>query len=248
MFKLSNKIAVITGASQGIGKVIAEVLSGAGAHVICVARTENKIKALANEINKKSGTASYKPCDISDGEAFASLINDTVKEYGKLDILINNAGITKDALVMRMNEDQWDTVINTNLKGAFHGMKAAIRPMMKNRSGRIINITSIVGLTGNPGQANYAASKAGLIGMTKSIAKEVATRGITVNCIAPGWIGTDMTDELSDATKDQFLSRIPIGRIGAPEDIAHAALFLASDEANYITGQTITVDGGRIIN
>lgn len=248
MFKLSNKIAVITGASQGIGKVIAEVLSSAGAHVICVARTENKIKALANEINKKSGTASYKPCDISDGEAFASLINDTVKEYGKLDILINNAGITKDALVMRMNEDQWDTVINTNLKGAFHGMKAAIRPMMKNRSGRIINITSIVGLTGNPGQANYAASKAGLIGMTKSIAKEVATRGITVNCIAPGWIGTDMTDELSDATKDQFLSRIPIGRIGAPEDIAHAALFLASDEANYITGQTITVDGGRIIN
>ena len=248
MFKLSNKIAVITGASQGIGKVIAEVLSSAGAHVICVARTENKIKALANEINIKSGTASYKPCDISDGEAFASLINDTVKEYGKLDILINNAGITKDALVMRMNEDQWDTVINTNLKGAFYGMKAAIRPMMKNRSGRIINITSIVGLTGNPGQANYAASKAGLIGMTKSIAKEVATRGITVNCIAPGWIGTDMTDELSDATKDQFLSRIPIGRIGAPEDIAHAALFLASDEANYITGQTITVDGGRIIN
>ena len=248
MFKLSNKIAVITGASQGIGKVIAEVLSSAGAHVICVARTENKIKALANEINIKSGTASYKPCDISDGEAFASLINDTVKEHGKLDILINNAGITKDALVMRMNEDQWDTVINTNLKGAFHGMKAAIRPMMKNRSGRIINITSIVGLTGNPGQANYAASKAGLIGMTKSIAKEVATRGITVNCIAPGWIGTDMTDELSDATKDQFLSRIPIGRIGAPEDIAHAALFLASDEANYITGQTITVDGGRIIN
>ena len=248
MFKLSNKIAVITGASQGIGKVIAEVLSSAGAHVICVARTENKIKDLANEINKKSGTASYKPCDISDGEAFASLINDTVKEYGKLDILINNAGITKDALVMRMNEDQWDIVIHTNLKGAFHGMKAAIRPMMKNRSGRIINITSIVGLTGNPGQANYAASKAGLIGMTKSIAKEVATRGITVNCIAPGWIGTDMTDELSDATKDQFLSRIPIGRIGAPEDIAHAALFLASDEANYITGQTITVDGGRIIN
>ena len=248
MFKLSNKIAVITGASQGIGKVIAEVLSSAGAHVICVARTENKIKALANEINKKSGTASFKPCDTSDGEAFASLINDTVKEYGKLDILINNAGITKDALVMRMNEDQWDIVLNTNLKGAFHGMKAAIRPMMKNRSGRIINITSIVGLTGNPGQANYAASKAGLIGMTKSIAKEVASRGITVNCIAPGWIGTDMTDELPDATKDQFLSRIPIGRIGTPEDIAHAALFLASDEANYITGQTITVDGGRIIN
>jgi len=149
---------------------------------------------------------------------------------------------------MRMKEDQWDEVLNINLKGAFHGMKAAIRPMMKNRSGRIINITSIVGLTGNPGQSNYAASKAGLIGMSQSVAKEVATRGITVNCIAPGWIGTDMTDELSDEVKEQFLSRIPASRIGAPEDIAHAALFLASDEASYITGQTITVDGGRVIN
>lgn len=248
MFKLSNKIAVITGASQGIGKVMAEVLSKAGAHVVCVARTEDKIRSLANEINNKSGTASYIPCDISDGKAFSKVINDIVDKHGRLDILINNAGITRDALLMRMNEDQWDTVINTNLKGAFHGIKAAIRPMMKNRSGRIINITSIVGLTGNPGQANYAASKAGLIGMTKSIAKEVATRGITVNCIAPGWIGTGMTDELSDATKNEFLNRIPIGKIGTPEDIAHTALFLASDEANYITGQTITVDGGRIIN
>ena len=248
MFKLSNKIAVITGASQGIGRVMAEVLSKAGAHVVCVARTEDKIRSLANEINNKSGTASYFPCDISDGKAFSKVINEIVDKHGKLDILINNAGITRDALLMRMNEDQWDTVINTNLKGAFHGIKAAIRPMMKNRSGRIINITSIVGLTGNPGQANYAASKAGLIGMTKSIAKEVATRGITVNCIAPGWIGTDMTDELSEATKNEFLNRIPIGKIGTPEDIAHTALFLASDEANYITGQTITVDGGRIIN
>ena len=248
MFKLSKKIAVITGASQGIGKVMAEVLSKAGAHVVCVARTEDKIRSLANEINNKSGTASYFPCDISDGKAFSKVINEIVDKHGKLDILINNAGITRDALLIRMNEDQWDTVINTNLKGAFHGIKAAIRPMMKNRSGRIINITSIVGLTGNPGQANYAASKAGLIGMTKSIAKEVATRGITVNCIAPGWIGTDMTDELSDATKNEFLNRIPIGKIGTPEDIAHTALFLASDEANYITGQTITVDGGRIIN
>jgi len=248
MFKLSKKIAVITGASQGIGRVMAEVLSKAGAHVVCVARTEDKIRSLANEINNKSGTASYFPCDISDGKAFSKVINKIVDKHGRLDILINNAGITRDALLMRMNEDQWDTVINTNLKGAFHGIKAAIRPMMKNRSGRIINITSIVGLTGNPGQANYAASKAGLIGMTKSIAKEVATRGITVNCIAPGWIGTDMTDELSDATKNEFLNRIPIGKIGTPEDIAHTALFLASDEANYITGQTITVDGGRIIN
>jgi 3-oxoacyl-[acyl-carrier protein] reductase len=147
-----------------------------------------------------------------------------------------------------MKEDQWDTVLNINLKGAFHGMKAALRPMMKNRNGRIINITSIVGLTGNPGQSNYAASKAGLIGLSQSVAKEVATRGITVNCIAPGWIGTDMTDELSTDVREQFLSRIPANRIGSPEDIAYTALFLASDEASYITGQTITVDGGRVIN
>ena len=248
MFSLSNKVAIVTGASRGIGKVIAQIFANAGAHVICVARSENAIKSLANEINSDGGSSSHFACDISDGEAFSNLISTTAKEHGKLDILINNAGVTRDSLLMRMKEDQWDEVLNINLKGAFHGMKAAIRPMMKNRSGRIINITSIVGLTGNPGQSNYAASKAGLIGMSQSVAKEVATRGITVNCIAPGWIGTDMTDELSDEVKEQFLSRIPASRIGAPEDIAHAALFLASDEASYITGQTITVDGGRVIN
>ena len=149
---------------------------------------------------------------------------------------------------MRMSDDQWDTVLNVNLKGAYHGMKAAIRPMIKNRNGRIINITSIVGITGNPGQANYAASKAGLVGMTRSIAKEVASRGITVNCIAPGWIDTSMTEELTEKMKEELISRIPIGRIGNPEDIAYATVFLASDEASYITGQTIIVDGGRIIN
>ncbi len=248
MFNLSDKIAIVTGASRGIGKIIAQIFGKAGAHVVCVARSEDAIKDLASDINSTGGSASHFACDISDGEAFTTLINETVKTNGKLDILINNAGVTRDTLLMRMNEDQWDTVLNINLKGAFHGMKAAIRPMMKNRGGRIINITSIVGLTGNPGQANYSASKAGLIGMSQSVAKEVATRGITVNCIAPGWIGTDMTEELSDDVKEQFLSRIPVGRIGAPEDIAHAALFLASDEANYITGQTITVDGGRVIN
>jgi len=248
MFSLSNKVAIVTGASRGIGKVIAQIFANAGAHVICVARSEDAIKSLANEINSDGGLASHFACDISDGEAFSNLISTTAKEHGKLDILINNAGVTRDSLLMRMKEDQWDEVLNINLKGAFHGMKAAIRPMVKNRSGRIINITSIVGLTGNPGQSNYAASKAGLIGMSQSVAKEVATRGITVNCIAPGWIGTDMTDELSDEVKEQFLSRIPASRIGAPEDIAHAALFLASDEASYITGQTITVDGGRVIN
>jgi len=248
MFSLTDKVAIVTGASRGIGKVIAEIFAKAGAHVVSVARTEEAIKTLSEEINSNGGSASFATCDISDGDAFSTLISDTAKSKGKLDILINNAGVTQDNLLMRMKEGQWDTVLNINLKGAFYGMKAAIRPMMKNRSGRIINITSIVGLTGNPGQSNYAASKAGLIGMSQSVAKEVATRGITVNCIAPGWIGTDMTDELSDEVKEEFLNRIPVSRIGTPEDIAHTALFLASDEANYITGQTITVDGGRVIN
>ena len=248
MFSLTDKVAIMTGASRGIGKVIAQVFANAGAHVVCVARSEDAIKSLADEINTNGGSASHVACDISDGDAFSSMISGTAKEKRKLDILVNNAGITQDNLLMRMKEEQWDTVLNINLKGAFHGMKAAVRPMMKNRSGRIINITSIVGLTGNPGQANYAASKAGLIGLSQSVAKEVATRGITVNCIAPGWIGTDMTDELSEEVKEEFLSRIPANRIGSPEDIAHAALFLASDEASYITGQTITVDGGRVIN
>ena len=248
MFDLNNKVAIITGASQGIGRTIALVFAKSGANVICIARSESKIKELCLEITDQGGQASPIACDVGDGDAFANAIKSVTNEYGKLDILINNAGITRDALLMRMNDTQWDEVLNTNLKGAFHGMKSAIRPMMKNKYGRIINITSIVGLTGNPGQANYAASKAGLIGMTQSIAKEVGTRGITVNCIAPGWIDTEMTVDLPEDSKKDLLDRIPIGKIGTPEDIAHAAVFLASDEASYITGQTITVDGGRVIN
>ena len=248
MFDLTGKIAVVTGASQGIGEVITKKLSEAGAHVICIARSKEKIKNLVNRLKSKGLSASHISCDVSDGKAFSNAISNIYSENKRLDILINNAGITRDALIMRMNDEQWDEVLDTNLKGAFHGMKAAMRPMMKNKSGRIINITSIVGLTGNPGQANYAASKAGLIGMTKSIAKEVATRGITVNCIAPGWIETEMTEDLPESSKNELLKRIPQARTGKPEDIAYAALFLASDEANYITGQTITVDGGRVIN
>lgn len=248
MFDLNNKVAIITGASQGIGRTIALVFAKSGANVICIARSESKIKELCFEITDQGGQASPIACDVGDGDAYANAIKSVANEYGKLDILINNAGITRDALLMRMNDTQWDEVLNTNLKGAFHGMKSAIRPMMKNKYGRIINITSIVGLTGNPGQANYAASKAGLIGMTQSIAKEVGTRGITVNCIAPGWIDTEMTVDLPEDSKKDLLDRIPIGKIGKPEDIAHAAVFLASDEASYITGQTITVDGGRVIN
>ena len=248
MFDLNDKVAIITGASQGIGRTMATVFAESGANVICVARSEDKIKELSSEIENKGGRAIPIACDIGDGNAFSNTIKSVVDQFGKLDILINNAGITRDALLMRMNESQWDEVIQTNLKGAFFGMKAAIRPMMKNKFGRIINITSIVGLTGNPGQANYAASKAGLIGMTQSIAKEVGSRGITVNCIAPGWIDTEMTEELPENSKRDLLDRIPIGKIGKPENIAHAAVFLASDEASYITGQTITVDGGRVIN
>ena len=248
MFDLSDKVAIITGASQGIGRTMAIVFGESGANVICVARSEDKIKELSSEIENKGGQAIPIKCDIGDGDAFSNTIKSVVDQFGKLDILINNAGITRDALLMRMNESQWDEVIQTNLKGAFFGMKAAIRPMMKNKFGRIINVTSIVGLTGNPGQANYAASKAGLIGMTQSIAKEVGSRGITVNCIAPGWIDTEMTEELPENSKRDLLDRIPIGKIGKPENIAYTAVFLASDEASYITGQTITVDGGRVIN
>ena len=248
MFSLSGKIAVVTGASQGIGEVVAEKLSEAGAHVVCIARSTEKIKKIVEKINNSGFKASYISCDISNGKKFTDAITNIFSEFKSLDILVNNAGVTRDALLMRMNEEQWDTVLETNLKGAFHGMKAAVRPMMKKKSGRIINITSIVGLTGNAGQANYAASKSGLIGMSKSIAKEVATRGITVNCIAPGWIETKMTENLPEKSRDELLKRIPQARTGRPEDIAYAVLFLASDEANYITGQTITVDGGRVIN
>ena len=247
-FNLNNKIAIVTGASQGIGKIIAFELAKSGAHVACISRNKKAIESIVDEITINGGQASSFPCDISDSDTLSEIITEIIKENSRIDILVNNAGITKDSLLMRMSIEQWDDVINTNLKGAFHCTKAVVRYMMKNKFGRIINITSIVGLTGNAGQANYAASKAGLIGMTKSIAKEVASRGITANCIAPGWIETSMTEKLSGEVKNEFLSHIPVGRIGSPDDIANAVIFLASDEAGYITGQTITVDGGRIIN
>ena len=247
-FNLNNKIAIVTGASQGIGKIIAFELAKSGAHVACISRNKKAIESIVEEITINGGQASSFPCDISDSDTLSEIITEIIKENSRIDILVNNAGITKDSLLMRMSIEQWDDVINTNLKGAFHCTKAVVRYMMKNKFGRIINITSIVGLTGNAGQANYAASKAGLIGMTKSIAKEVASRGITANCIAPGWIETSMTEKLSEEVKSEFLSHIPVGRIGSPDDIANAVIFLASDEAGYITGQTITVDGGRIIN
>ncbi len=248
MFDLKDKVAVVTGASRGIGKSIAETFAKAGATVICVSRSKDDLKALSDSLNEAGGSSSYRACDISQSDAFVDMIKSIMDEFGKLDILINNAGVTQDTLLMRMSEDQWSTVLDINLKGAFNGTKAVMRPMMKNRWGRIINISSIVGITGNAGQANYAASKAGLIGFTKSVAKEVASRGITVNCIAPGFIKTDMTGVLSDQVKEELLDRIPMGRMGEGNDIAHTALFLASDEASFITGQTIVVDGGQIIS
>jgi 3-oxoacyl-[acyl-carrier protein] reductase len=247
MFKLSKKIAVVTGASRGIGKAMAETYAQAGAHVICVSRNEDALNGVANLIRSNGGSASIAACNVSDLENFQKLIKDTADNYGFVDILVNNAGITRDTLIMRMSEDDWDTVIDINLKGAFNGIKAVTRTMMKQKSGRIINISSVVGLTGNAGQVNYAASKAGLIGLTKSAAKEIGSRGITVNCIAPGYIATDMTNQLDDQAKDLLISQIPLGRIGSPDDIAATALFLASDEAGYITGQTFTVDGGMVM-
>ena len=248
MFNLKNKVAVITGASRGIGKSIAEFYAKAGAHVTCVSRNKDTLNDVVQSIISNGGSASTNAFDVSNYIEFQNNINEIVKEYGTIDILVNNAGITIDKLIMRMNEDDWNKVIDVNLKGAFNGIKSVTRIMMKARSGRIINISSVVGLTGNSGQANYAASKAGLIGLSKASAKELSSRGITVNCIAPGYINTDMTANITDENKENLYSQIPLGRIGNPNDIATAALFLASDEAGYITGQTLTVDGGMVMN
>ena len=247
MFKLSKKVAVVTGASRGIGRSMAETYARAGAHVICVSRNEDALNVVADGIKSNGGSASVTAINVSNLEKFQNLIKNTTDTYGSVDILVNNAGITRDTLIVRMSEEDWDTVIDVNLKGAFNGIKAVTRTMMKQRFGRIINISSVVGLTGNAGQVNYAASKAGLIGLTKATAKEIGSRGITVNCIAPGYIATDMTGQMDDKAKDLLISQIPLGRIGSPDDIAATALFLASDEAGYITGQTFTVDGGMVM-
>ena len=247
MFDLSEKIALITGASRGIGQSISTVLAHSGAHVICVSRNISDVQTIADTITDQKFVASAASCDISDSNNVSELVKDLIEKYGRIDILVNNAGITRDNLLMRMSEDDWDKVLNVNLKAVFTSIKVASRSMIKQRSGRIINISSVVGLTGNSGQVNYAASKAGLIGMTKSIAKEFASRGITANCIAPGYIETEMTSNLTDDVKSSIKEQIPLGRIGCVEDIAHAVAYLASDEASYITGQTLTVDGGMVM-
>jgi 3-oxoacyl-[acyl-carrier protein] reductase len=247
-FDLSHKIAIVTGASQGIGKTIAIEMAKSGATIFCLARNKEALDATIKTITEEGGKAYAFSCDISNNDDFKNISLNIFKNYGSIDILVNNAGITKDNLLLRMSDNQWDDVLNINLKGPFTCTRSVVKHMMKNKFGRIINITSIVGITGNAGQANYAASKSGLIGLTKSIAKEFASRGITANCVAPGWIETSMTDQLNTEVKNKFLSQIPIGKMGQSKDIANTVIFLASDEAGYITGQTITVDGGRIIN
>lgn len=245
---LDNKVAVVTGASRGIGRAIAITLASYGASVVVnYCGSKDKAEAVVEEIKNNGGNAIAYQADVMDSEAVKAMFSDIVKQFGKLDIVVNNAGITKDNLILKMSDEEFDAVINTNVKGTFHCLKHASRIMLKQKSGRIINISSIFGVLGNMGQINYCASKAGIIGMTKSLAKELGSRGITVNAIAPGFIKTDMTDVLSEEIKEKAMERIPLKRIGTVEDIAETAAFLASDKASYITGQTIQVDGGMSI-
>lgn len=243
----SEKIVVVTGASRGIGKAIALAFAKEGASVVVSARNIDSLNVVTDEIRKTGAKALAIKTDVSVVEDAKNLIEQTLEKFGKIDILINNAGITKDNLLLRLSEDDWDTVLNTNLKGAFNCIKAVTKPMMKNRAGVIINITSVVGQTGNAGQTNYSASKAGMIGMTKSVAKELASRNIRVNAIAPGFIQTDMTDELNDKTKEELIKSIPLSKLGKVENVADLVLFLSSDKAEYITGQVINVDGGMVM-
>ena len=244
MFDLSGKVSLVTGASRGIGCGIAKTLAKNGAHVVCVSRNQSDVQSVADIITTVGGIATAVACDISDMDNVSKLIKDTITTHDHLDILVNNAGVTRDNLLLRMSEDDWNTVLDINLKAVFIAIKAAARTMIKQRHGRIINISSLVGLMGNAGQVNYAASKAGLIGLTKATARELASRGITANCIAPGYVVTDMTNDLGDEVQQSLIEQIPLGRLGQVEDIACAVAFLASDEAAYITGQTLTIDGG----
>lgn len=242
---LENKVALVTGAGRGIGRAIALRLAAEGAFVIVNYNgSRQKAQEAVEEIEKLGGKGTAYQCDISDNAACEAMIKDVIREYGHLDILVNNAGITRDNLVMKMSDEEFDAVYETNLKGVFHTIHHASRQFLKQRSGRIINISSVSGIMGNAGQANYSAAKAGVIGLTKSVARELASRGITVNAVAPGMIETDMTQVLPESVKEQMLNQIPLNRIGKPDEIAAAVAFLASDEAAYITGQVIAVDGG----
>ncbi|AVM23784.1 3-oxoacyl-[acyl-carrier-protein] reductase [Bacillus pumilus] len=246
---LTNKTAVVTGASRGIGRSIAIDLAKSGANVVVnYSGNEAKANEVVDEIKALGQQAFAVKADVSNAEEVQALMKQAIDTFGSIDILVNNAGITKDNLLMRMKENEWDDVININLKGVFNCTKAVTRQMMKQRSGRIINLASVVGVCGNPGQANYVAAKAGVIGLTKTTAKELATRHITVNAVAPGFISTDMTDKLDENVQTEMLKQIPLARFGAPEDISNVVVFLASEGAGYITGQTIQVDGGMVMS
>jgi 3-oxoacyl-[acyl-carrier protein] reductase len=241
---LSGKNAIVTGSTRGIGRAVAQALADAGARVAVVGRDKSKASEIANQVG--NGAQGF-GCDVADTAQVTQLIADVEKEFGGIDILVNNAGITRDNLVMRLKDEDWDEVLNANLRGAFAAIRAASRGMMKKRSGRIINMASVVGLNGNKGQANYSASKAGLIALTKSVAKELGSRGILVNAIAPGFIETEMTDAMTPEARAVLNGLIPLERLGKPEDIASAVVFLASDYASYITGQVLVVDGGMVM-
>jgi 3-oxoacyl-[acyl-carrier protein] reductase len=244
-FSLSGKVALVTGASQGIGESIARALAAAGAHVVVAARREDKASAVAEAIAAAGGSAEALRLDVADPASVTAAFKTVVEKHGKLDVLVNNAGITDDGLILRMSKDSWDRVIATDLTGVFLCAQEAAKAMLKKRvAGRIVNITSVVGLMGNPGQTNYAAAKAGVVGFTKALAREIGSRGITVNAVAPGYIETTMTDVLSEEQRKALVGQIVLGRLGTPDDVAAAVVFLASDAAAYVTGTTLNVSGG----
>lgn len=247
MSQLTNQVAVVTGAGRGIGRAIALKFAAEGADVVCVSRTQENSEKVAAEVRALGRKAWAVALDVSDSVAVTAAVEQILKDAGKVDILVNNAGVTRDGLLMRMSDADWDAVLNTNLKGAFNVTKAFTRSFLKQRSGRIINVASVIGLIGNAGQCNYSASKAGLIGFTKSCARELASRGVTVNALAPGFIETDMTAVLNEEQKAGILKQVPLGMLGSTEDIAAAALYLASPGARYVTGQVLTVDGGMVM-